>query len=221
MDLVRGQINGTTMSSWNATALVHVAQRAAATLPPAVRSGVLGVWRLLLSAAVATILVPLKGLYLYGPTLGGYGFWGGTEPADICAQLTGVSAGVWASNPETALQCDALVERRFTAFVWAVFFSAYAYALYNLASHAWYRYVSLPAQADAVRRVLEGVDGHILVRPKRRSRHHHHHHHHNAEGGSSSGHSSDEPQRWRRRHLVAHPPTPPRPRPSPKTPPQS
>ena len=41
------------------------------------------------------ILAPLHLLYWYGPELGGYGMWAGTEPADACGLLTGVPAAHW------------------------------------------------------------------------------------------------------------------------------
>lgn len=38
---------------------------------------------------------PLEFLYLKGPLLSGYGFWGGMEPSTICASATGTEARCW------------------------------------------------------------------------------------------------------------------------------
>ena len=56
---------------------------------------------------------PFEVLYWHGPTLGGYGFWGGMKPADVCAMNTGVPSSHWFSNHGT---CVDLSERYFTAF---------------------------------------------------------------------------------------------------------
>lgn len=176
----------------NASALATSARHAVDALPPPVRAGVVSFARLLLALATLVVLAPLKGLYMNGPTLGGYGFWGGAEPADICAQLTGLSATVWLSSPVQALQCDALLERKFLSFAWSVFATAYLWGLYNLVSYAWYRYWVLRPAMTELRAAL-GIDhgrGLMLRVPR-------------------------SPPPWSpvaRRHLVYRTPTPPRPK---------
>ena len=59
-------------------------------------------------------LTPLRHLYLHGPALGNYGFWGGHQHSDICAAMTSVSATHWNKHPA---ECEDLVERKFRAFV--------------------------------------------------------------------------------------------------------
>lgn len=103
--------------------------------------------------AAALFVTPLRGLYFNGPALGGYGFWGGADPADMCAQLTGVPASTWSVGPMSG-QCDALLERHFRAFAWAVCFSVYAWGAYSVASLVWFRYAVVRPMADELRSVL-------------------------------------------------------------------
>jgi hypothetical protein len=56
---------------------------------------------------------PAAHFYLEGPALGGYGFWMGQSPAEICASLTKVSATHWKLTEEGALQCANLIARHF------------------------------------------------------------------------------------------------------------
>lgn len=178
----------------NATALMQGARRVADALPPSARAGFVGVLQLLASIAAVAVVVPLRGLYFNGPTLGGYGFWGGAEPPDICAQITGMSATVWLASPTTVLQCESLLERKFTSFAWSVFAAAYLWMLYNLAAHLWYRYCVLrPAMAE-FRHALLGADAQLVVR-------------------RPANHTP--PNYYRRHHLVWRTPTPPKPRPPP------
>lgn len=62
-----------------------------------------------------TLLVnPLLKLYLYGPRFGGWGFWGGKDSNDICAQLTNVPSEFWAANRE---ECFHLITKSFYSFL--------------------------------------------------------------------------------------------------------
>lgn len=58
---------------------------------------------------------PLRTVYRYGPWLHGYGFWNGKRDADICAQLSGVSAAHWLHEAPTV--CAQLVEDQTVAFI--------------------------------------------------------------------------------------------------------
>lgn len=62
---------------------------------------------------VAPIAALFWDLYFSGPTLGGYGFWGGKEPADICQELTGISSSHWAEHPDP---CYEKLTANFNAF---------------------------------------------------------------------------------------------------------
>lgn len=81
------------------------------------------------------ILSPLARLYLWGPTLGGWGFWGGMDMADICAQKTTLGADFWKKNSE---QCAHLVTKQFYSLTVLVETLTYFYGVYFL-----YKYVFL------------------------------------------------------------------------------
>jgi hypothetical protein len=121
------------------------ARRVADTVMPQVWS----LLSVLVSMAAVPILTPLRGLYMNGPTLGGYGFWGGAAHPDICAQLTSMSATTWNANVAQLQTCHDLIERKFWSFAWTVFTAVYLWALYSVASCTWYRYwVLRPAMAE-------------------------------------------------------------------------
>lgn len=114
------------------------------------------------AALAAATVVPLRHLYFNGPTLGGYGFWGGAEPADACAQLTGVSASMWKGAQAAA--CEDLLERKFVGFGWAVGGAAYVWALYQVASCLWFRFAVVRPLARELRAaLLAGADGRPAV----------------------------------------------------------
>lgn len=180
----------------------NVNTTAARALPAGARAAASGLFRMLASLVTLTIILPLKGLYFHGPTLGGYGFWGGVNPADACAQLTGISATVWLDSPTQALQCDALLDRKFTSFAWTIMISTYLWLLYKLVSHIVYRYFVLRPAVAEFRHALGLEDGMRLAvairqTPKRRPR---------------------SPRMYSprvRRHLMWRTPTPPKPKPQP------
>ena len=64
----------------------------------------------------------LARLYLYGPALGGYGFWEGREAEDICASITGNRADFWKDHPE---ECSSILDRKF--YSWLVVFEVVLY----------------------------------------------------------------------------------------------
>lgn len=90
-----------------------------------------GVWR-------ATFVDPLRTLYFNGPNVHGYGFWGGVQAADACAQLTGVSALVWDVQ---AVACHDLLERNFFSFSVVVTFALYLWLVYKTLQHLAFRYL--------------------------------------------------------------------------------
>lgn len=63
-----------------------------------------------------SILWPLRILYFHGPSWGGWGFWEGRPPGDICSDLTHVPAHHFWHSADGAQECDALLERKFSAF---------------------------------------------------------------------------------------------------------
>lgn len=66
---------------------------------------------------VDLLLAPLRILYFRGPAWGGWGFWEGRPPGEICSELTHIPAhhfeypGSGGSD-----ECHALLDRKFTAF---------------------------------------------------------------------------------------------------------
>lgn len=56
---------------------------------------------------------PLRFLYFRGPVWGGYGFWEGKPPEDICAEITSVGAHHWRTWSD---ECRDLLERKLMAF---------------------------------------------------------------------------------------------------------
>jgi hypothetical protein len=60
---------------------------------------------------------PLRLLYFYGPSLSGWGFWEGTGASDACSAITTVPASFWADGDANTQACDAVLERKFAAFV--------------------------------------------------------------------------------------------------------
>lgn len=60
------------------------------------------------------ILTPLAKLYLWGPAVGGWGFWNGIETHDICTQKTTIAAEFWKDHPE---ECIELIGKHFYSIV--------------------------------------------------------------------------------------------------------
>lgn len=61
-----------------------------------------------------TVLSPLARLYLYGPSLGGWGFWNGMDLSMICAQKTNISLEFWQTH---SAECIQLISRHFYGIV--------------------------------------------------------------------------------------------------------
>lgn len=83
---------------------------------------------------------PLKFIYLHGPFLGGYGFWNGVEPSDICAQLSkGVPARFWLDNID---QCEEQIDKQIVAMcisVWIIVFIAACYFVLQIGMWHYYQ----------------------------------------------------------------------------------
>ena len=86
------------------------------------------------ASMVADVFVkaPLEQLYWQGPPLGGYGFWNGMPPADVCAALTRMPASFWESSMDAVVECAVLRERQFTSFYVVVSVGVYVCMLYQL-----------------------------------------------------------------------------------------
>ena len=89
------------------------------------------------SISYALFVYPLKSLYFLGPSFSGIGGWGGTNPADICSQLTQVPASHWLSYSEG---CKELLERKFSSFLVLFLCSMYLWMLWKIVNYIWFRY---------------------------------------------------------------------------------
>lgn len=87
------------------------------------------------------LCLPLKNLYLYGPSFAGYGFWEGLPKAEICSRLTMVEARHWYT--QTPLHepfassavvhvCDDLIERKIQSLFTLCTFLLFLYTLLRL-----------------------------------------------------------------------------------------
>lgn len=85
-----------------------------------------------------TIFVyPIKSLYFMGPSISGWGGWGGINAVDICSQLTQVPSSHWLKNMEG---CNDLLERKFSSFLILLACSFYVWMLYKFLCNVCYRY---------------------------------------------------------------------------------
>lgn len=90
-------------------------------------------------------------LYFEGPTLGGYGFWGGKDPADICQELTGVSAAHWMQNMDT---CEDKLGVNFKAFYIGVMTVLMAILVWKIVSmFLWHVFFVRPMMKALIARV--------------------------------------------------------------------
>ena len=89
-------------------------------------------WQTVLLGIYDWLLVkPLRKLYFGGPTVYGYGFWGGREPDEICAELTNVPARHWNEHPA---ECEELLDKQLRAFLIALETLAYLGLLYKVSA---------------------------------------------------------------------------------------
>lgn len=65
---------------------------------------------------------PLFELYMFGPSLWGWGFHEGRDHSLICAEYTGVPELHWLSAP---IECEALIMRKFNALLVTLHFALY------------------------------------------------------------------------------------------------
>jgi hypothetical protein len=86
-----------------------------------------GVATLLFNPILTTLLsyildIPLYELYMFGPSLWGYGFHEGKQHSLICAEFTGVPELHWIESPD---ECESLIMRKFNALLVTVHFAMY------------------------------------------------------------------------------------------------
>lgn len=75
-----------------------------------------GTCGLFYTAYKGLVVAPLRRLYYHGPAMGGYGFWNGREPSDICAAYFQTGT-FWTNNMQA---CVDGIEKNFEAFMVAV-----------------------------------------------------------------------------------------------------
>merc|ERR1711966_291987 len=70
------------------------------------------------------VMDPLYTLYINGPSIHSWGFWGARENSDICTSISSVPSDFWALH-ET--DCELLIQSRFQGFYLTVAILAYLY----------------------------------------------------------------------------------------------
>jgi hypothetical protein len=76
-----------------------------------------------------SIVLPLRKLYLFGPSVMQIGFWGGQPNSQICQSITTYSELFWQSNLQ---QCEDIIENKFTAFRVTIEVVTYFLFLYHI-----------------------------------------------------------------------------------------
>jgi hypothetical protein len=107
------------MFEHTSSALVRVVERASLWETNATCSAA---WTTVHSIYEKLILSPLARLYLYGPSLGGWGFWNGLGMHVICAQKTNLLPDFWEHHP---FECAQIVSKQFYSSV--VFIETFVY----------------------------------------------------------------------------------------------
>lgn len=59
-------------------------------------------------------VIPLRYLYLNGPSFFGFGFWNGANTDHICSEMTKVNDGFWTLHPN---ECNDLINQRVQSFM--------------------------------------------------------------------------------------------------------
>ena len=72
------------------------------------------------------ILLPFMQLYIQGPSLGGYGFYGGRDEAYICATKTTMTQFFWEQHPT---MCREIIERDANSLIMTMACTLYFYLL--------------------------------------------------------------------------------------------
>jgi hypothetical protein len=73
--------------------------------------------------------LPLLQLYLYGPSVAGYGFWEGHEQDVVCATLTNVHSRHWAEHGD---ECAGLIYRRFEGYLILFYVTIYILTILSI-----------------------------------------------------------------------------------------
>lgn len=82
---------------------------------------------------------PLQTLYRKGPKM--LWLWEGLSEENICYELTNIDALFWSSSVDSMMACDALICRKFEAFVISVYGILFLYLAYTLFCIKVYDYV--------------------------------------------------------------------------------
>lgn len=114
---------------------------------------------------------PLALIYLKGPRIMGFGMWSGMDAADICAELTGVSAIYWDKERDV---CLSHIEKKFDAFVIGVSTLIVVALTYRICAWLWYLYVVEPVKMRRKLALLrEHSDMVVRLYSQRQSEDHH------------------------------------------------
>jgi hypothetical protein len=82
------------------------------------------------------VLQPLWQLYLRGPSIRGFGFWGGKLLPDICHALTDITTAHWYLHPK---ECVRRVVDHFVSLTTAMCLLGYIFAVYRMVK--WFLFV--------------------------------------------------------------------------------
>ena len=94
---------------------------------------------------------PLRALYFRGPAILQWGFWQGTAPHDICAQLTSISASSWVADQAHKKECLSLLDKKFDTFLVGTSVAVYSWTLFSAISHIWMRLFVVGPVIHAIR----------------------------------------------------------------------
>lgn len=81
----------------------------------------------------ALFYFPFLQLYLNGPSIGGYGFWAGREPEDICSEITHIPSDHWQMHQDVCLKYIFLRFESFLMIITLVFYLASVYCFVRCA----------------------------------------------------------------------------------------
>jgi hypothetical protein len=74
----------------------------------------------------SVVTQPLRTLYMEGPALQGYGFWGGRDVGSICSQISSLQASFF-EGEENMEACSTMIQKNFNSFYIAIVSCMYFY----------------------------------------------------------------------------------------------
>lgn len=96
------------------------------------------IWSCLINLYNNILYYPLRNLYLKGPMLYGYGFWGGKTIVNICSEITTVKSELWIKN---LVECEEIIDNHVNSFILGVLWIFGIIAFYYIIGALWYKYM--------------------------------------------------------------------------------